>query len=492
MKRSNDKLVTDRAKTRPTALMVLVLALLAAGTLMLVGGPTGLGRVDAQASGLEPASLLGLAGEVPMTHSAFLPAIRSAIRSPRPIVLRFWATPGHIDHGASTTLSWQIDDAVDSLTLEPGVGDVTGRSSVTVMPAETTAYVLTARNSAGTTSARTLVTVGKPVISSFEAFPGLIYQNGQATLSWSILGRVDMLTLEPGIGDVTGKTQFTVSPTQDTVYTLTAVNPAGSDVAQVTVTVAPAPEIASFTADPAAIKEGGKTMLSWTISGTVESLVLEPGIGDVSGQSQVSLSPTKTTTYTLSASNGSGSDEATAVVRVSPKTELLVLDWNKPVVKSDSGFPREDPVNAEANGNWTLAPNFAQGTYQFRVEIRSQPIPKEMQVQYCVWQKISGEPEPRESCGDRASLTGNPGAKATWSEAVEDMWNKYTDVDYAVPRSWHGGVIRNKDGKPVSGKLGWDWNGEIPEEWYPLDWRFTVVVVAKGASFAGWGNYFEP
>jgi len=30
------------------------------------------------------------------------------------------------------------------------------------------------------------------------------------------------------------------------------------------------------------------------------------------------------------------------------------------------------------------------------------------------------------------------------------------------------------------------------DEWYPLDFRFTVVVVAKGGGFSGWDTYLNP
>lgn len=491
MPSSHNRLTIAKPRANSAALVAALLVLLLAGPLVLAASPAGLSPPSALADQPPPSLALSVADEGTAAHSAFLPAIRSAIKSPRPIVVHFAATPPHVDNGGSTTLSWHIRNAVDTLTLEPGSLDVTGREGIVVSPSETTAYILTARNQAGTTAARTVVTVGKPVITSFTASPTLIYQDGQATLHWSILGRVDRLTLEPGIGDITNQTQVTVSPSHATVYTLTAYNSAGSDTAQVDVTVAPPPEITSFEADSEAINDGDDTRLNWTISGTPQSLILEPGNRDVTGQTQVSVSPTETTTYTLTAANGSGSDVAQTVVRVSPETELLVFDWNKPVEKSDSGFPGEDP-KGEANGNWTHSPNFAEGTYYFRVEIHSQPVPKEMQVQYCVWQKVSGEEELREACADRAELKGDPGAKATWSEAIEDMWTKYEPLDYALDRKRHSAVIRNKQGKPVSAKQDWNWNGEIPEEWYPLDWRFTVVVVAKGETFSGWGNYLEP
>lgn len=491
MHRDQSHLTIARFKARTVALMGFLLLLLLTSSLVVLAAPSGL---SSKAVSMDrPASQPGrpLGDEDAMLHSAFLPAIRSAIKSPRPIVVQFTATPSHVNNGGSTTLRWHIRNAVDTLTLEPGIGDVTGRDQIVVSLSETTTYVLTARNQAGATSAQTVVTVGKPVITRFAALPPLIYENGQATLSWSILGRVDHLTLEPGIGNVTGRTQVIVSPSQDTVYTLTAHNPAGSDTEQVEVTVAPPPEITSFKANHEAINEGDDTTLSWTISGTVQSLTLEPGMGDVAGQSQVKVSPTETTTYTLTAQNGSGSDAAETLVRVSPETELLVFDWDEPVLKSDSGFPGETP-KGDANGNWTHPPKFAQGTYHMRVEIHSQPIAKDMQVQYCVWQKYPGETEQREACADRMELKGTPGTKATWSEAIEEMWTKYDPIDYSKDRKRHGAVIRNKAGKPVSAKQEWNWNGEDPDEWYPLDWRFSVVVVAKGETFSGWSNYLDP
>ncbi len=492
MHRSHNLLEIARPRTRGIALTAC-LVLFLAGSLALASGPSGLGPRPVKAERTAPNLVLPAGDDDTMIHSAFLPAIRTAIKSPRPIVVHFAATPPHVENGSSTTLSWHIRNAVDTLTLEPGIGDVTGRDSIVVSPSQTTAYTLTARNQAGTTSVRTVVTVGRPVIARFTASPTLIYQGGQATLSWSILGHVDRLTLEPGIGDITNQTQFIVSPSQDTVYTLTAYNSAGNDTAQVEVTVAPPPEITSFDADPEAINDGDDAMLIWTISGTVQSLILEPGHRDVTGQNQVNVSPTETTTYTLNATNGSGSDVATSLVRVSPATELLVFDWNEPVEKSDSGFPGERPEGA-ANDNWTHPPNFAEGTYHFRVEIHSQPVTQEdMQVQYCVWQKIDGEAEQREACAERIrDLDGSPGTKATWSHAIDDMWSKYEPINYAVERKRHGAVIRNNHGDPVSGKQDWNWSGEIPEEWYPLDWRFTVVIVAKGETFSGWGNYLEP
>jgi hypothetical protein len=52
-------------------------------------------------------------------------------------------------------------------------------------------------------------------------------------------------------------------------------------------------------------------------------------------------------------------------------------------------------------------------------------------------------------------------------------------------------VIKNKNGLPVSSFNNWNWNGEDPKKWYPLDMRFIVVVVADGSQFSGWENYID-
>lgn len=76
------------------------------------------------------------------------------------------------------------------------------------------------------------------------------------------------------------------------------------------------PSITSFTATPSSITAAVQPVtLSWTISGTVTSLSISPGIGTVSGSS-TTVYPTATTTYTLTATNSYGNDVATTTVTV--------------------------------------------------------------------------------------------------------------------------------------------------------------------------------
>lgn len=79
-------------------------------------------------------------------------------------------------------------------------------------------------------------------------------------------------------------------------------------------TPVPAPSISSFVATPASISPGQSSTLTWTVVGAT-ALSLDQGVGTVTGASAV-VHPTATTTYTLTATNASGSVTASATLWV--------------------------------------------------------------------------------------------------------------------------------------------------------------------------------
>jgi len=78
------------------------------------------------------------------------------------------------------------------------------------------------------------------------------------------------------------------------------------------------PAIERFEADPAEIRPGESSILSWKVSGVglAANVSIEPGIGPVAPEGEFALLPEETTTYTISAVNFAGRAEANVTVRV--------------------------------------------------------------------------------------------------------------------------------------------------------------------------------
>lgn len=153
--------------------------------------------------------------------------------APAASIASFTASPAAIPAGGSSTLAWTVANAT-SLSLDQGIGTVTG-SSRSVSPAATTTYTLTAAGAGGNATASATVTVvPAPVIASFTATPSAITTGQSSTLAWSVSGATG-LSLDQGIGAVTG-TSRVVSPVATTTYTLTAVNTSAGATASATAT----------------------------------------------------------------------------------------------------------------------------------------------------------------------------------------------------------------------------------------------------------------
>ena len=155
---------------------------------------------------------------------------------------------------------------------------------------------------------------------------------------------------------------------------------------------------------------------------------------------------------TLFAQEANANADTAGAAAVDAKNELLVFEVNRKVTTKDRGFSRNDPPRKEANGNWRTPVHYAEGTLYYRVEIRKQPQPQNMRLQFCVWQdNFRGE-----NCGSQKDVKGSSGTVVTWSQSVNSMWKKGgKSIDWSRPRQRYGIAIKNAKGKPVSDYNGW-------------------------------------
>lgn len=149
----------------------------------------------------------------------------------------------------------------------------------------------------------------------FNANPTQIAAGQSATLSWNVQNATTVSI--SGIGNVAAVGSLTVSPTMTTTYTLTATNSGSSQNATATVTVAGTnTQITYCYASPATIITGESSTIYWqTVNAT--SVSISPGVGTEGASGSVVVSPTASTTYTLTAQGPNGvSNTCSAAVTV--------------------------------------------------------------------------------------------------------------------------------------------------------------------------------
>lgn len=269
--------------------------------------------------------LTATAGELEATEQVEI-TVEAAVSEPT--IDSFEASPTDLIEGESTTLSWTTTDA-DELALVDADGNSIDLSeagvdsgSVDVSPTESTTYTLTASNDAGSDEQTVSVTVAVEVTVDLQASSESITVGDSTTLSWTTTGDVETVALETGDGtaiDVSGESaaagSVSVSPTEDTTYTITVSGGEQTAQASVSIEVLPvAPTINSFSVSPNPAVAGGTATISWDVTGA-ESLTVESatdGTIDLSGISleagtiDMPVPEQETVVYTLTAENAGG------------------------------------------------------------------------------------------------------------------------------------------------------------------------------------------
>jgi len=160
-------------------------------------------------------------------------------------ILNLDASSTSIILGNSTTLSWSTSDSqyIQTANIGPAPGAVNTSGSAVVTPIETTTYVYTVTWANGSRSTSRTVTVYIPPEITVSLDNNPIILGETTTLRWNTSGDASTMTIDPGIGSTLLSSAQSVTPSQDTTYTLTATGPGGTDTEQITLTVIQPPEL---------------------------------------------------------------------------------------------------------------------------------------------------------------------------------------------------------------------------------------------------------
>jgi|GEM_PF-2078650 len=212
-------------------------------------------------------------------------------------------------YGGTTTLSWSSTNA--TACYSPTFGWTGTSSSWTSGPLYgDTTYQIMCTNDAGRSSGYASVTArmtsGAPTVS-FSASPTTVPYGGSSTLSWSSTSASGCYSHAFGRLAISGSIPvgpFTSSG--DNTYDMACYNDAGvwTAYAYATVTVAGAPSVSYFYANPASITYGGSTTLYWSSSNTSGCLI--DNVAWVGTSGSYPVSPSTTTTYSFACYNTAG------------------------------------------------------------------------------------------------------------------------------------------------------------------------------------------
>jgi hypothetical protein len=285
------------------------------------------------------------------TAVALLVLLASGIAAylrPRPVVIHsFQVTPMQVMAGDPVTVTWDVANATDGVYIQPeNVRHTEAMGSTKIALDQTAAITLVARGGGHEERSRP-VTVNvvprppapKPKIVDFQVRPMKIHQGETVTLSWNVEGAT-LIVLNPlGLEkDPRLYQSQTHTPDTTTTYILKAKNASG-DVAtkSVTVQVVPATtsiaEIAAFRAKPAEILTGQSSTLSWSVGNAASVEVTNVPGGPFKQHDSVKVTPTATTTYTLTAKDNKG-------IAVTKDITVKVSEPAPPPENPDTSNPR--------------------------------------------------------------------------------------------------------------------------------------------------------
>lgn len=165
------------------------------------------------------------------------------------------------------------------------------------------------------------------------------------TLSWNVVGVVTSVSINNGIGAVAASGSRIYYPTAAGTYffTLTAIGPGGTRNATFGFTVSnppPPPPSSSLTVSPASIIRGQSATLSWSSTNANNATITNVGAVPTNGSTTVSPSSTTSYTLTVTGSGGASSSSTTLTVYIPPITNITadnttlirgqstILRWN--------------------------------------------------------------------------------------------------------------------------------------------------------------------
>lgn len=210
--------------------------------------------------------------------------------------------------GNAVELTWKIEN-FDKITISNGIGNVTGKNSISISPNDTQTYKLVAENAFDKAERElTIKVLPVPKIKEFRSKQQKLEFGKETQLVWDIENAKKVeLHWMGNIEVIPNKGEKTIIPNEHTTYKLivTALDGITKENKEINVQVFKRVEIKSFVSNLDFVVESIPIKLTWKTKNASKILLsssLDADI-DVTGKNEIDIFPKKGVYYQLKASN---------------------------------------------------------------------------------------------------------------------------------------------------------------------------------------------
>lgn len=197
---------------------------------------------------------------------------------------------------------------------------------------------------------------------SFTANPSDIEEGESSTLSWSTTNATSCTASNGWSGSKNTSGTASVSPEDDTTYTLTCTGAGGSVAKSVTVSVdddepLPTPTL-DFDANPTSVAPFGTTTLTWDSNNATSCIASNGWSGTKSLDGSQAIALSATTTFTLACGNGVSTSTESVTVNVSahPAPSVEISADPSTITEGDSSeltWESDNVTSCTASNGWS-------------------------------------------------------------------------------------------------------------------------------------------
>jgi hypothetical protein len=184
-------------------------------------------------------------------------------------------------------------------------------------------------------------------IRSFKADPAAMCAGQSTILSWDVSG-AENVTIEPDVysGEPNGFAE--IFPQNNTTYKLTAFSDNVNAVAKLKVVVTDCIAIEKFAVEPEKVCKGSNATVQWKVAGA-SNVTIDHGIGEVPSTGMMEVTGNESTTYNLTAINGTKNSTANSTLAVDLSCPSINnFEADRPdIIKGSNATLRWNVTNAE-------------------------------------------------------------------------------------------------------------------------------------------------